>query len=141
MTSTPEHMYRDAYRRQHRLLGCYLALDAWMRCIDCVVLSRDQLLPFLGLKHMQNKRITWLKNDVRDFFPHHFVTVTSSAGAYATLYLARLPIPEHDHRKKMSDVDRASLFTSTGLKSALVSIPDEEDMVAMLAQRMCGLRV
>lgn len=41
MTST-DQAYREAHRRRHRLLGIYLALEAWRQHLDCVVLIQSK---------------------------------------------------------------------------------------------------
>ncbi len=117
-----EETYREAHRRSHKLLGSYLALWAWTRKVDCVVLPREQLLPFLGLEQMRNTRIEWLKDDLEKLFPHAFTT-ESGANVYATLYLSRLPIPSDAKAGKMTDEERVEVLEAAGLNPSLSRFP------------------
>ena len=69
MPTYPELVYRDASRRGHRLLGTYLAISAWALKIEYVALSRKTLLGFLKLERMRNKRVDWMREDIKDLFP------------------------------------------------------------------------
>lgn len=84
-----EDIYREANRRSHKLLGSYLAFWCWVHDVDCVVLKRNELLHYLGLKRMQNKRIDWLRADVEAMFSHARTAKNASSGNYSTLYLSR----------------------------------------------------
>ena len=85
-------IYRDSCRRSHRILGAYLALWAWRKGTDGVVLDRDQSFRYLGLEAMREQRLQWLKEDIADFFPHQevlHVTPTATIAATAVSWMAR----------------------------------------------------
>jgi hypothetical protein len=128
-----EETYREAHRRKHKLLGTFLALSAWRQGLDCVVLERGQLLPFLDLDRMQDKRVDWVKEDVKHLFPHALNTCDSKSGVYSTLYLSRFPIPLDAHLGSMNDAKRVEALAAGGLKSAIVKIPKEDEIVRLLA--------
>jgi hypothetical protein len=132
-----EHTYREAHRRTHKLLGVYLALTAWKQGVDCVVLEREQLLPFLDLDLMQDKRIDWVKEDVKYLFPHACTTVDSK-NVYATLYLSRLPFPR-EMQTGMNDSKRVETFTAGGLKAAIIKIPKEPEIIRILGSVTHGI--
>lgn len=128
-----EDIYRESQRRTHKLLGVYLSLLAWKQGIDCVVLEREQLLPFLDLLAMQNKRIDRVKKDVEYLFPHAFSTENSKTSVYATLYLSRLPFTPEMKTGEMTDAKRVEAFALGGIKSAIVQIPNEQEIIRVLA--------
>src|ERR1019366_43135 len=134
-----EDTYREAHRRTHKLLGAYLALLAWKQGVDCVVLQREGLLSFLGLDRMQDKRVDWVKEDVKYLFPHAWNTVDSKTNVYATLFLSRLPFTKNMQQGTLGDKKRVEVFESGGLKSAIVSIPKEGEIIRVLAQVTHGI--
>ena len=137
MATPPE--YRNALCRNHRLLASYLALWAWQKGVDCVALPRRTLLPFLGLRRMRDQRIDWLKQDVRDLFPHAWTTVDSRSNVYATLYLSRKPIPIEAHNGTMPDAKRVEKITALGLPAAVAKIPKEEALLGILGSIVHGI--
>ena len=137
MATPPE--YRDALRRNHRLLASYLALWAWHHGVDCVALPRNQLLPFLRLKRMRDQRVDWLMADIKDLFPHAWATVDSQSNVYATLYLSRKPIPDEGRHGAMSDVKRTEKITSLGVAAAVAKIPKENDLLGILGSMVQGI--
>lgn len=62
--------HRECCKRQHRILGNYLAVQAWVRGLDCVVLTRQDLETFLDLKRFKWSRLYWLQKDLRPWFPY-----------------------------------------------------------------------
>lgn len=132
--------YRDANRRSHRLLGHYLALAAWVRGVDCVVLKRQELFPFLGLKkRMETKRIGWLTDDVKPLFPYSWWTQVAKTGVYSTLYLSRLELPAASMAEVLGDESRLKRFGAAGVKGLVIKLPTEAEMVRLLSSAMVGL--
>ena len=43
--------YDEHYRRQHRIVGHYLALTAWTRDLDCILLDRDDVQILLNISN------------------------------------------------------------------------------------------
>lgn len=67
--TTREHEVEDNYRpRLHRSVGVYLALKAWTHGIDCIVLSRKQLLQFFDMKVTAGYRMSRIKMDLKPWF-------------------------------------------------------------------------
>jgi hypothetical protein len=63
--------YREACRRQHRLIGNYLAVEAWYRGLDCIVLTRDHVERLFGVTRVTRERMRWIEEDLRPWFPYH----------------------------------------------------------------------
>ena len=97
MRSTrPDPSFREGCRRHHRMIGHYLALQAWTRKLDCIVLSRLDLEAFLGLERFKSTRINWLREDLKPWFPFQEDYKKSGApSSIHSLYLARVPISKH----------------------------------------------
>lgn len=133
MATKTDELYREAHRRSHKLVGSYLALWAWTHGVDCVILSRDQLLPFLGLKRMQGRHVEWLTEDLKTLFPYSFWTVESKTNVYATLYVSRHPIPKGPQSGSMTDEERGEAFAAAGLKTGTANIPKEAEIIRIMA--------
>jgi hypothetical protein len=85
--------HRDTCKRQHRVLGHFLAIQAWLRGLDCIVVSRLDLEVFLGLERFKKQRVEWLQEDLRPWFQSQFVVEQGGAGfSLHSLYLSRVPI-------------------------------------------------
>ena len=85
--------HRETCRRQHRVLGHFLAIQAWLRGLDCIVVSRHDLEVFLGLERFKQQRVGWLREDLLPWFQHQYVLQQGAAGfSLHSLYLSRLAI-------------------------------------------------
>lgn len=135
----PKETYRESHRRSHRLLGIFLALRAWHMGVDCVAVQRKSLLQFLELQNMQNQRVDWIRNDIRDLFPYVRNTVSSEDDVYATTYFSRLPFPEAAFKGSMHDNKRCKKLRELGLSVDIVKIPDEKQLVVRVALVSHGL--
>ena len=62
--------HRVSCRRQHRVFGQYLALQAWIRGLECIVLERRDLENYLKLERLKEARVDWFKDDLLPWFPH-----------------------------------------------------------------------
>ncbi|MDQ3081484.1 MAG: hypothetical protein M3R07_04640 [Gemmatimonadota bacterium] len=130
---TTDQTYREAHRRQHKLLGTYLALWSWKHGVDAVIVQREQLLSYLELERMQDKRVDWLKDDIKSLFPDAWTTVDSKSNVYSTLYLSRRAFPHAVKTGSMSDQKRLDAFGKAGMKAAVVKVPKEAEIVRILA--------
>jgi len=135
----PDITYRETHRRSHRILGVYLILQAWQKGVDCVAVPRGSLLNFLELTRMRNQRIDWIKEDIKDIFPHVWTTVSSGTSNYATAYLSRYPIPDVSTSGSMTDIKRCELMTDHGLKAAVIKVPKEKELVQYIVLTSNGL--
>ena len=138
MPAISEMAYRDATRRGHKLLGCYLALCAWTQGLDCVVLRREDYLGFFLLGRMEDTRVQWLEEDLKETFPYVRALYDDKTEVFSVLYLSRREFPT-DSWKPIRTEERIEMFRDRGLACDFVSIPREEDMVAILAKAVHGL--
>jgi hypothetical protein len=135
----PEDVYREFARRSHRLLGVYLTIYAWTNDLDCVVLTRDEILKFWGIKtRVERERRKWLKDDVARYFPQVKILFETSS-KFATIYLARREFPEVDFDITMSDIKRIGLLSTKGMRAKMVDLPSESEMLSTLTSVMHGL--
>src|SRR5260221_14598706 len=99
--------YRELCRHHHRIIGHFLAVQAWMRGLDCIVLIRDDLEAFLGLKRFKSARVKWLREDLKPWFPsqtHYFKS--SAPSSIHSLFLARVPMVRYLPSGSMTTEDR-----------------------------------
>ncbi len=129
----PNEKYHEAASRSHKLLGLYLVYAAWTKYLDCVVLERDQLMLFLGLKTMQNKRIDWLTSDLKGMFLFSRPIKVAKTGVYSTLYLSREPLRKEPMSGVMSNTERVKALTNAGIMAAIIQIPKEDEIVRIMA--------
>ena len=137
--ASAEEVYRKSQKRLHQTLGSYLLVKAWEMVVDCIAIKRQQLLNFLQLERMKNKRIDWLKDDLTNFFPYQMTTNSSASGTYATLYLSRFPLPPEGKKGSMTDEKRVKKFCALGLKSAITTVPKEDKIISSMALLSNGI--
>lgn len=139
--------YRDACRRQHRVIGNYLAVEAWSRGLDCIVLDRADLEKLLGLRRFKSTRVAWMQEDLAPWFPHQQPYYRGRAlSSIASLFLSRVPIERHLPAGAMTDDNRIARMGASAPRTAKFSqgrrrIPDEAAIVSRLAVLAAGLDV
>ncbi len=132
-------IYRDACRRSHRVLGTYLALKAWGKRVDCVVVDRHSLFEYLGIKAMRGQRLKWLETDLKDFFPFTKALYRSPL-AHGSTYFSRLPFPKQVFDGKMYDQERIEHIQAAGLRTAPITLPTESRMITFLVSAAAGMK-
>src|SRR4051794_34042803 len=99
--------HRESCRRHHRVIGNYLAMTAWQRGLDCIVLDRPALERFLGLRRFKSPRVEWLMSDLKPWFPHQEAYYhTGAPSSIHSLFLARVPISAHLPEGSMTTAQR-----------------------------------
>lgn len=139
--------HRAACQRQHRVLGHYLAVQAWLRGLDCIAVERQDLEAYLGLKRFKSERIKWLLEDLKPWFPHNSAFYQSNAeSSLHSLFLARVKIGPWLTTLTMTTAQRISKIPSDAPKTALLFTPgaskmrvQESDVVRFLAILDSGL--
>lgn len=85
--------HRQACQRQHRVLGHFLAIQSWLRGIDCIAIERDDLKSFLGLMKLEQVRVEWVLEDLSPWFPFNNVyELSGAAQSLHSIYFSRLEI-------------------------------------------------
>ncbi len=139
--------HREACRRQHRVLGHFLAVQAWLRGLECVVLVRSDLEAFLDLVRFKGKRVKWLCEDLSPWFPNQVpYYLSSSPSSLHSLFLSRVPIAKWLADGSMSTERRILKIPKEGPKTERFSkaikghrFLTEADMVRYLAVLNSGL--
>ena len=101
--------HREFCRKQHRVLGHFLAVLCWRRGLDCIAVDRACLQLFLDISRFKSARLRWLIRDIEPWFPHHTKYVYSG-GTTASIFLSRVPIEAHLSNGRMSDEERIELM-------------------------------
>lgn len=139
--------HREFCRNQHRIIGHYLAVQAWVRGLDCIVLVRGDLETFLALERFKSARVDWLQEDLKPWFPHQVPFYkTGAPSSMHSLFLSRVPIKKHlpmdsmtteERIRQMSEgASRTERFTK---KSDGSQVPSRAKMVSKLSVLAAGL--
>jgi hypothetical protein len=131
------------------MLGQYLAMQAWVRGLECIVLQRRDLEYFLGLKRFKSTRVQWLREDLKPWFPHQEAHQKAGApSSIHSLYLSRVPMGSHLPPGSMTVDVRLQRMSPTAPKTEMFLVqgypwrpPTEQDVVSQLAVISAGLAV
>jgi hypothetical protein len=139
--------HREECRRRHRVLGHFLAVQAWHRRLDCIVLDRRDLESYLHLERFKKQRVAWLMADLRPWFPFQQAYYNSVApSSIHSLFLSRSEITPYLPSGVMSTEERISRMPSgaprTEIYSAITDklLPSEGKVVSYLALVGAGLK-
>jgi hypothetical protein len=112
--------HRSACQRQHRVLGHYLAVQAWLRGLDCIALERQDLEKYLSLERFKSERIKWLLEDLNPWFPYHRAFYKSGAqSSLHSLFLSRVEIGKWLSTATMTTSQRIAKISKDSPKTAL----------------------
>lgn len=139
--------HRESCRREHRVVGHYLAVQSWIRGLDCIVLVRHDLEVLFGLERFKSARIQWLKEDLKPWFPHQeFYYLTKSMSSIRSIFLSRVPIVSHLPNGSMTTELRIAKMSKHAPKTQRFTdgenkndVPTEKDIVSFLAHLNSGL--
>lgn len=82
---------REGARRQHRSLAVLAMIQTWIKNWDGIVFERDHLERLVGLVKFKEKRIEWLKEDLRDLFPFQQILESGQAvKKFEGIFLSRI---------------------------------------------------
>lgn len=112
--------HRAACQRQHRVLGHYLAVQAWLRGLDCLAVERSDLEIYLGLERFKSERIKWLLQDLKPWFPYNSPFFKSSAqSSLHSLFLSRVKMGAWLSTTTMTTAQRIAKIPADAPKTAL----------------------
>ena len=139
--------HRSACQRQHHVLGHFLAIQAGLRRLDCIVLVREDLEVFLGLQRFKSQRVQWLRSDFSPWFKYkESYFLSNSPSSLHSLFLSRVPIKKFLPSGSMTTDERISGIAKGAPPTARFATPDrserrltEEDVVQYLALLDSGL--
>lgn len=141
--------YDNYYRRRHRIVGHYLALQSWLRGLDCVVLDRNEVLAFLNTKETGKKRIKQFKADVAPWFKFVKPYYKKGSSTYIrSLFLSRINLDSYLPQGLMSTDQRMTkAIAATDGKLSIErfsrtdsKVPSETEMVSDLTLFATGLK-
>jgi hypothetical protein len=139
--SEQNELHREACRRQHRTAANYLAMLAWCKGADCIVLDRPVMMRIFGVERFKQSRLEWLRDDMRPWFPKIQVMGRNTTAA---VYLSRIDLDRWMSGSKL-DSERVALMQKDGVSAILMDNSSsyectEPDMVADLAMMATGLQ-
>ena len=89
--STTNNGYWKDFQRQHRIVANYLALQAWLRDLDCIVLKRSDLKSFFGMESTTKKHIKRFTSDIKAWFRYSQPYYREDSDTYIRfLFLSRV---------------------------------------------------
>lgn len=137
--------HRDFCQRQHRVIGNYLAIEAWVRGLDCIVLVRSDLEGLFHLQRFKSTRVEWMIADFRPWFPYQQPYYrTNARSSIHSIFLSRVPIGAHLPRGSMTTEERIRRMEDDAPRTARFSrdrqrVPDEAEILSRLAVLAAGL--
>jgi hypothetical protein len=142
-----DKFHRSECAKHHRIIGHYLAVQAWLRGLDCIVLDRVDLEFFFGLKRFKGARVRWLKDDLRPWFPYQEDYYrTGAPSSIHSLFLSRVPLATFLPGGSMRTDERIERMPGNSPKTALFfdsdwlnKRPSEGDMISQLALMAAGV--
>ena len=138
----PVDPHREFCRRHHRIIGHFLAVQAWIRGLDCIVLVRGDLEAFLGLKRFKNTRVKWLKEDLKPWFPSQTPYYKSKApSSIHSLFLARVPMGKHLPTGSMTMGQRLNEMAANAPLTERLTTKEDGSEVPSLAKIVSSLSV
>lgn len=112
--------HRDECRRLHRIVGQYLATHAWVKKLDCIVVTKTGLRSLLGLEKFKRERVKWLREDLEPWFTHQVVFWAAGSSTIHSLYLSRVPIDDSVSKGTMTTDKRIRAMKAQGLRTGLL---------------------
>ncbi len=120
--ATPDKVYKAYYRRQHRVLGAYLATHCWHNGYDAVIVDRSTLAHIHELTNFTKTHLSWLQRDIKPYFAHSFELYHSKgAKNFAAVALSRVPIPKGFGDASLDDTKRAAFWRKKDFRVAALS--------------------
>src|SRR5260221_13418797 len=126
--ATPNQVYYEFYRRQHRVLGAYLSVHCWHNGYDAVIVTRETLAHIYEMTAFTDKYLGWLQTDIRPYFPESSKLYVKGSKKFGAVVLSRIQIPDGFGSLSMHDEPRAKLWRKKGFRVAAISeLPTCED--------------
>ncbi len=128
--------HRSACQRQHRVLGHYIAVQAWLRGLDCIAVERQDLEKYLALERFKSERIKWLLDDLTTVQLGVLVECAVILALSHPAWCKWLPTAAQRIAKIAEDAPKTALFFEPGTGKKRVQ---EADVVRYLAILDSGL--
>src|SRR5712691_7254976 len=115
-------------RRLHRIVSLFLALKAWCSDVNCIVLSRTELLKFFGMDSTPGSRMAEIQMDMKPWFKGFKPYYRENDNTYVNwLFLSR--------SEDMSFLPLGSnLSTSPGVKRLIEGLASGGRKIVLLSE-------
>lgn len=111
---------REGARRQHRSVSLFAVIQCWLAGLDGVAFERRSLERLLGLERFKAKRVEWLEEDLKEFFPHQSTFwMGSNSSSFHSLFVSRKPLDGYLSDENMTTTERIANIPTKGPKIAL----------------------
>lgn len=135
--------YREVYRRQHRIIAHYLALQTWLHDKDCIVVEHRDFANLFDIFRLRSPRKEWLTEDFRPWFTYQeFTRIANSE----SLILSRQPIGDPAYYSWRSSTEIIKRMEADGLRCGTCSdlatgktFVKEAELVSELVSLATGL--
>lgn len=118
----PSQAYYEHFKRQHRVLGAFLALHCWHNGYDALLVDRETLSRFFELKKFTEEHLSWLREDIEPFFRHfHSLYFETPPSKFGSVVLSRVPIPTGFVEQTLTDEKRAAQWRKQSFRVAALS--------------------
>jgi hypothetical protein len=152
MPTIREREIRRYRRRLHRIVSLYLALKAWGGGVNCLVLSRSELLRFFNMESTPETRMSEIQKDMKPWFKGFKPYYREKDRTYVHwLFLSQHEdlsfLPSGSNLSTSSTVIKRLIdgaetgSTKTGLLSEILEgkVPTQKEMVTELTLLTAGL--
>lgn len=140
MNKLDEGWFRLSKVRNHKSLGMYLAIKAWLKGVDCIAIDRDEIKSHFGIKSLSTQRVAELAADVKDLFPF-CVILHPTRNTVGTVCLSRSKLPFLYEGMIIDPIVGMKRITSEGIKLVRIKLPTPETVVSDLALMTNGFDV
>jgi hypothetical protein len=126
-----------------------LAIQAWLRGVDCIVLARNEVLTFLNARETGVERIKQFKADIKPWFKFVKPYYKEDSRTYIrSLFLSRINLDSYlpsgtmttDERMTKAIAAADGKFSIERFSRKDNKVPSEEEMVSDLALFATGLK-
>lgn len=153
MKTIREREIRKYRLRLHRIVSLYLALKAWYAGVNCIVMSRSELLKFFNMDSTPESRMSEIERDMKPWFKGFKCYYRENNRTYVHwLFLSQfedLSFPPAGSNLSTGSAVIKKLIEGSGggtAKIALLSeildgrgVPPQKDMVTELTLLTAGL--
>lgn len=135
-----DEIYRAHVAQINRVLATYISIEAWMRGIDCALITRDDFLAYQGLKKISNERREWFQSDAKKYFTYSKHCNFIKSSKMGVLILSRKELVNFSPENR-SITQFAAIWTEKGLSTQIVRIPEYKIVLNRISSLAHGLEV
>jgi hypothetical protein len=122
----PNLRERERIRRQHRVIALFGVIQAWVRGLDGIIFTYDDVSRLTGLRGIQHIRLEKMIKDVKVFFPYAKDFWTGHQNAFTALYVSRKPFEHLLEGGDWDHVKQVANLTEKGVKLDFLKLWEEK---------------